>query len=73
MNALLFEPMNEITENLLKGEITETIGRDEPRAQNPQVFVTAMEELNTYKIDVAFKMINVPETINVTILLSRVR
>jgi phage baseplate assembly protein W len=72
--SLLFEPIDIVTEELLKTTITETIKNNEPRAQLVSVSITPMHEYNAYVVAVAFSIINIPsETFDLTVILKRVR
>jgi phage baseplate assembly protein W len=73
VNALLFDPMDHITENLLKDAIEETIGNYEPRARNVDVRVSGNEDTNTYSVTVVFYTINIAEQLQLDLVLKRVR
>ena len=54
--ALLFEPMNPITEERMKTEIEEAVKRHEPRAQVIGINVEAQEEQNRYLVNILFNV-----------------
>ena len=56
IRALLFEPMNPITEERMKTEIEEAVKRHEPRAQVIGINVTAQEEQNRYLVNILFNV-----------------
>ena len=56
IRALLFEPMNPITEQRMKTEVEEAVERHEPRAQVIGVTVEAQEEQNRYVVKILFNL-----------------
>ena len=50
IRALLFEPMNPITEERMRTEVEEAVKRHEPRAQVIGVTVEAQEDQNRYVV-----------------------
>ena len=56
IRALLFEPMNPITEHRMKTEVEEAVERHEPRAQVIGVTVEAQEEQNRYVVKILFNL-----------------
>ena len=54
IRALLFEPMNPITEERLKQEVIDCLERSEPRAQVIGVTVEGQEDKNRYKVSILF-------------------
>ena len=56
IRALLFEPMNPITEERMKTEIEEAVKRHEPRAQVIGINVEAQEEQNRYLVNILFNV-----------------
>ena len=61
IRALLFEPMNPITEERMKTEVLEAVARHEPRAVVLGVTVEAQEEQNRYLVSVVFNVASVAE------------
>ena len=56
IRALLFEPMNPITEQRMKIEVEEAVKRHEPRAQVIGVTVEAQEDQNRYMVKILFNL-----------------
>jgi len=56
IRALLFEPMNPITEQRMKTEIEEAVKRHEPRAQVIGINVEGQEEQNRYLVNILFNV-----------------
>ena len=56
IRALLFEPMNPITEERMKTEIEEAVKRHEPRVQVIGINVEAQEEQNRYLVNILFNV-----------------
>ena len=56
IRALLFEPMNPITEERLKQEIKDCLMRNEPRATILGVTVEGQEDKNRYKVSILFSV-----------------
>ena len=54
IRALLFEPMNPITEELLTQEVKDCLMRSEPRATVLGVTVEGQEDKNRYKVSILF-------------------
>lgn len=71
--SLLFDPMNEMTINLLKNTISDTIRLYEPRATLFGVDVFAIEDRNEYNINITFGIVNVIGEINLNLIIKRIR
>ena len=56
IRALLFEPMNPITEELLVQEIKDCLARSEPRATVLGVTVKGQEDKNRYEVSILFSI-----------------
>lgn len=56
IRALLFEPMNPITEERMRTEVEEAINRHEPRAQVIGVTVDGQEDQNRYVVKILFNL-----------------
>ena len=56
IRALLFEPMNPITEERLKQEVKDCLKRSEPRATILGVTVVGQEDKNRYKVSILFSI-----------------
>lgn len=74
VNAVLFDPIDAITENQLRTSITTCIDQFEPRANLLNVVVNGHPERNAYFVEIWFTIINIPnKTFNVNVVLKRVR
>lgn len=73
MNALLFEPMNPLTENGIKNEIEEMINSFEPRVILQTVTVEANDSKNSYDVKISFFLQNAATPTSITIILERNR
>ena len=74
VTALLFEPMNPITANVLQRTIAEVIENFEPRARLVSVIASAQPDRNAYEVTISFYVVNVPgELIELTTMLERSR
>ncbi len=74
IHSLLFEPMDVVTEELLKTTITESIKNNEPRAKLHNVDINSQPDYNAYFINIVFEIVNIPnETFDFSIILRRVR
>lgn len=56
IRSLLFEPMNPITEELLKDEVKDCLKRSEPRATILGITVEGQEDKNRYKVSILFSV-----------------
>ena len=56
IRALLFEPMNPITEERIKQEVIDCLSRHEPRANVLGVTVEGQDEKNRYKVSILFSV-----------------
>ena len=61
IRALLFEPMNPITEQRMKTEVEEAVKRHEPRAQVIGVTVEAQEDQNRYMVKILINLSSAAE------------
>ena len=74
VTAMLFEPMNPITANILQRTIGECIENFEPRARLVSINASAMIEQNAYEVTVSFYVVNAPsELVTLTTMLERSR
>lgn len=73
VRKMLFEPMNDITEQRLIRAIEETIGNFEPRAKVIKVDLQSNEANQSYRVFIYFYVINKPEPVSMTVTLYRVR
>ncbi len=61
VRALLFEPMNPITEERMKTTIEEAVARHEPRAQIIGITVEGQEEQNRYLVSILFNVTSIAQ------------
>lgn len=74
LKKLLFEPMDDVTTDLVRTAITTTITQFEPRVQLLLVSVQPQEESDAYYISITFAMVNAPsEALQFSTVLKRVR
>ena len=73
LQSLLFDPMDAITEDLIKDTITETIVQCEPRCELIAVKVLANSDLDSYDVTIVFSLINIPEQLTLNLVLMRIR
>ena len=69
----LFEPIDSISTNNIREEITQTINNYEPRVKLLDVTVTPNYDENGYTVSIKFFVINDPQPITITFFLERVR
>lgn len=73
LKNLLFEPMTDLTTQLLEDEVRSAIDAWENRAQVINIEVFPEEEYNRYRVAVIFRTINDPKEQQTEVLLSRER
>ena len=74
VTAMLFEPMNPITANILQRTIAECIENFEPRARLVSVIAAAKPDANSYEVTISFYVVNVPgQLVTLTTMLERSR
>ena len=73
IRSLLFENMTPVVEVLLKDRIKETIDVFEPRADVTDIIVSGDSDRNEYRVQIEFRVLNVPDPIVVTEFLQRLR
>lgn len=73
IRKMLFEPIDEMTANIISSTIFDTLNQYEPRARILQIDVVPDEERNRYIVTVVYMLINRSEPISVNITLQRVR
>jgi phage baseplate assembly protein W len=73
VNSLLFDPMNELTVNLLENTIGDTIRLFEPRANLIAVNVYGVDERNEYNINIIFSVVNVIGEVQLDLIIKRIR
>ena len=73
IRSLLFENMTQVVEVLLKDRIKEPIDVYEPRADVTDIIVSGDSDRNEYRVQIEFRVLNVPNPIVVTEFLQRLR
>jgi phage baseplate assembly protein W len=71
--SLLFEPMNDMTVNLMRNTITDTIRLYEPRARVLGVDIFPVDERNEYNVNITFSLINTIGEIQLDLIIKRIR
>ena len=71
--AQLFENMSPITEYTITQNIRRALENSEPRAIVEDINTTALEDQNALRVSIKFSVRNIPEPIEVDVLLERVR
>ena len=71
--AQLFENMSPITEYNVTQNIRQALENSEPRAIVEDIKTTPVEDQNTLRVTIKFSVRNIPEPIEVDVLLERVR
>ena len=71
IKKLLFEPMDGITAELLKSEVTQAVTRLEPRAAIQSVNVTPQYENNRYVVQIIFSIESTQKPEQMEVLLQR--
>lgn len=73
INALLFEPMTNITATLLENEIVRVIKNFEPRARINSVLVTALPDKNEFNVFLTVFIANQTQPTAINLILTRTR
>ena len=71
--AQLFENMSPITEYNVTQNIRRALENNEPRAIIEDIITTPVEDQNTLRVTIKFSVRNIPEPIEVDVLLERIR
>ena len=71
--AQLFENMSPITEYNVTQNIRQALENNEPRAIVEDIITTPVEDQNTLRVTIKFSVRNIPEPIEVDVLLERIR
>ena len=69
----LFENMSPITEYNVTQNIRQALENNEPRAIVEDIITTPVEDQNTLRVTIKFSVRNIPEPIEVDVLLERIR
>jgi phage baseplate assembly protein W len=73
IRKLLFEPLDNITANLLSQEIRIVLGNFEPRVSVIDVFVQSNINDDGYEVTIEFSVISLPNPVSITVFLERLR
>jgi len=73
ITALLFEPVDPITTEVLRQSIANTLTRLEPRLQLDNVDVVPNEDENEYEITLFFTIVGISQPASLTVTLERLR
>lgn len=73
LKKYLFEPVDDITTNNIREEITRTLINFEPRVELLDVIVEPFPDENQYEVSIKFFIRNDPNPITITLFLERVR
>lgn len=73
ITALLFEPIDPITTEVLRQSIANTLTRLEPRLQLDNVDVIPNEDDNEYEITLFFTIVGISQPASLTVTLERLR
>ena len=73
VRKMLFEPMDPITAKIIAKEIEDVITNFEPRVQLRSIDVVENFDNNGYDFTIEFFLLNLPEPIQTTIFLERLR
>jgi phage baseplate assembly protein W len=73
IKSSLFDPLDEITASVLNSSIRQAISNYEPRVEVVQLQVFPSQEMNAFKVNLFFSIINIPEVQQLDLTLKRVR
>lgn len=73
ISALLFEPADPFTLHALQQYITRCLLKFEPRIDNVIVDVIDDSDNNQYSVELTFRVINLAQTVDMTVYLQRIR
>jgi phage baseplate assembly protein W len=73
IHSMLFDMIDPITANMIRNSIEESIRNYEPRVDLVQVQVFPDTDNQQYKVNIFFRIINIPEIQQVDLTLKRVR
>jgi phage baseplate assembly protein W len=73
LKATLFDPVDPATAELIRTTILQCIENNEPRVQVIEVVVADDAANNRYAVNVIFNLINIPDVLQLDLLLKRVR
>lgn len=73
VRASLFDPADAMTAEMIRTTIEQTITYHEPRANLLGVEIFDDSDNNAYKVNIYFNLINIPDVIQVDLILKRAR
>jgi len=73
LNAVLFEPMDNISSNVLAKKIQIVLENNEPRVTVQRVDVIPNYDENEYEVTIFFKVLGISQTSSLSITLERLR
>jgi hypothetical protein len=73
IRSSIFDPLDNITASTIDTSIRQVISNYESRVTILQLKVTPIEELNSFGVNLVFRIINIPEVQQLNITLKRVR
>jgi phage baseplate assembly protein W len=73
IRAMLFDPADAATADLIRTTIFQSIQNNEPRVNLIEVVVGDDADNNRYVVNIIFNLINIPDVIQLDLLLKRVR
>lgn len=73
IKASLFEPADSVTADIIKTSIEQTIKYQEPRVDLLDVQIFDDEDNNAYRINIFFNLINIPDVIQLDLIVKRAR
>lgn len=73
IKGILFRDVSSLSVRMLKRMVTEVIDNHEPRVRVTKVTVSTNDDMTQYKVVVVFRVVNVPNPITVSTMLSRIR
>lgn len=73
VRSSLFEPTNPVTADSIRTSIFQAIQNNEPRVNLIEVVVADDSDNNSYVVNIVFNLINIPEVLQLDLLLKRAR
>lgn len=73
VRASLFEPADAMTADAIRDSIAETIKYNEPRVKLIGVEIEDDPDNDRYKVNIFFSLINIPDVLQLDLILKRVR
>lgn len=73
VRASLFDPIDPMTADIIRTTISQCIQNNEPRVNLIEVVVADDADNNRYAVNIIFNLINIPEVLQLDLLLKRAR